>query len=199
MYIIKKTDHKIERMNDSAWENANVANVACRNWREFEYIPHTTAKILYSDYGIHVQMESEEKPILARYRHQNTPVCTDSCMEFFISPNENDTHYFNFEINPIGTMCLGCCNSRYDVVKPDENKVYFDVKTYVDDKTWKIQYTIPFEFINKYVGGYTKNMRGNLYKCGNDTKQCHYLSYYPMHATERDFHRPEYFGSFILE
>ena len=107
--------------------------------------------------------------------------------------------YFNFEINPVGTMFLGYRTSRYDGINPQEDKTYFGVKTYVDDKTWKIQYTLPFEFFDKYVGGHTKNMRGNLSKCGNDTKQRHYLSFYPLHATERDFHRPEYFGSFILE
>jgi len=199
MYVIKKADRKIECMNDPLWETANVANIACRNWREFEYMPHTTAKLLYSDYGIHVQMESEEYPILARYRHQNTSVCTDSCMEFFFSPKEDVNRYFNFEFNPFGTMCLGWCAGTHDVIKPEEDKKYFEVKTATAPRSWKLQFTIPFAFLDKYAGGHSKVMRGNFYKCGNDTERRHYLSFYPLHATTRDFHRPEYFGEIAFE
>lgn len=199
MYIIRKVDRKIECMSDSLWENADVANICCRNWKQFEYFPHTTAKLLYCDYGIHVQMESEEYPILARYRHQNTSVCTDSCMEFFFSPNPEDNRYFNFEINPFGTMYLGWGISADECINPEEDKDYFEIKTMASGKSWKIQFTIPFEFLNKYAGGYSKVMRGNFYKCGSDTAQRHYLSFYPLHATTRDFHRPEYFGEISFE
>jgi len=199
MYTIKKTDHKIECMNDSAWESANVASVTTRNWAQYEYIPDTTAKILYSDYGIHVQMESDEDPILARYTEQNSSVCCDSCMEFFFSPNSDDNRYFNFEFNAFGTMYCGVRTSRYDPEYPAEDKKYFEVKTYVDDKTWKLQFTVPFEIIHRIFGKHTSVFKGNLYKCCEDSEKEHYLSLYPLHPTEVDFHRPEFFGEFCLE
>ena len=199
MYIIKKTDAKITCINDKAWEMANVADINCKNWSQFPYAPKTTAKILYSDYGIHVQLESEEKPLLARRTEQNTFVCEDSCMEFFFRPNENDMRYINFEFNPFGTMYLAVRTTRFDPVYPTEDKSYFETKTYVDDKSWKLQFVVPFEFIDRIFGTHTKTMYGNLYKCGEQCEQEHYLSYYPLHPVEIDFQRSEYFGEFILE
>ena len=60
MYIIKKVSKKITDINDGAWNNANVAKVNIKNWEQYDYIPNTTAKILYSDHGIHVQMQTDE-------------------------------------------------------------------------------------------------------------------------------------------
>ncbi|MBQ4631510.1 MAG: carbohydrate-binding family 9-like protein [Clostridia bacterium] len=199
MYIIKKADHKIECMCDKAWGNANVADVCIKNWAQFEYAPVTKAKILYSDYGIHVQMESDEDPILARYTDQNSSVCADSCMEFFFSPNADDKRYFNFEFNPFGTMYCGVRTSRYDPEYPTEDKKYFEVKTYVDDKTWKLQFCVPFEIIDRIFGKHSDVFKGNLYKCAEESGKEHYLSFYPLDPEQVDFHRPEFFGEFSFE
>jgi len=199
MYIIKKIDKKITSISDKAWDIANIAEVNIKNWEQYDYIPNTIAKILYSDYGLHVQMQTDEKPLLARYTNQNEPVNTDSCMEFFIRPNENDDRYLNFEFNAFGTMYLAVRTNRYDPVHPDKNKEYFEVKSYVDDKKWIHQFMIPFEFIDEIYGSYTKTMYGNLYKCGDETEREHYASYYPLDPNAVDFHKSEYFGEFILE
>lgn len=199
MYIIKKVDQKITTIDDKVWNIANVAEVNVKNWGQYDYIPNTTAKILYSDYGIHVQMQTDEKPLLARYTQQNDPVNTDSCMEFFVRPNENDDRYLNFEFNPFGTMYFAIRTNRYDPVNPDKNKEYFEVNSYVDDKKWILQFTIPFEFIASIFGSHTSTMYGNLYKCGDETEREHYGSYYLLDPNSVDFHRSEYFGEFILE
>ena len=199
MYIIKKTEKNISCINDKAWDLANVASVDKINWPRFDWAPKTTAKLLYNDYGIYVQLETDEKPLLARYCNQNDPVSRDSCMEFFFRPNENDPRYFNFEFNPFGTMFLGLRTSREDSVHPDKNKEYFNVKSYVDDKKWVLQFTIPFKYIDEVFGSHTKTIYGNLYKCGGETERRHYATYYPITAEKPDFHRPEFFGEFILE
>lgn len=198
MYTIKRIQNKIESINDKAWDLAEVAPINIRNWEQFEYIPNTFAKILYNDYGIYIQLSTDEKPLLARYTEQNAPVCKDSCMEFFIRPNENDKRYLNFEFNPFGTMYLAVRTSRQDKVYPTEDKTYFEVKSYVDSEKWVHQFVIPFEFIDRIYGGHTQKMYGNLYKCGEDTEREHYLSFYPLDPNRVDFHRPEYFGEFIL-
>lgn len=199
MYIIKKTENKINCINDKAWENANIANIDTINWQGYGDVPKTYAKLLYSDYGIHVRLETDENPVLARFRNQNDAVCNDSCMELFIRFNENDPRYFNFEFNPFGTMYLALRTSRFDSVHPTEDKKYFDVKSYVDDKKWVLQFTIPFEFINEKLGGHTKKMYANIYKCGDETINPHYATYYPISTETPDYHRPEFFGEFILE
>ena len=199
MYIIKKTENKIICVNDKAWESANVAHIDKVNWIEYGCVPETSAKLLYNDYGIYVQLQTDEKPLLARYTNQNDEVCNDSCMEFFFRPNENDPRYFNFEFNPFGTMYFAVRTSRWDPMHPAKDKEYFNVKSYVDDKRWILQFCIPFELINEIFGSHTKTIYGNLYKCGEETAKKHYATYYPIMVKEPDYHRPEFFGEFCLE
>lgn len=199
MYIIKKTDNKITSVFDKEWDKAQTADICINNWKQFDYVPKTEGRLLYNDYGIYVRLSTDEKPLLARHTKQNSPVCTDSCMEFFVRPNENDPRYMNFEFNPFGTMYLAVRTSRFDPVHPTEDKKYFEVQSYVDDNVWIHQFVIPFEFIDKIYGGHTKTMFANLYKCGEHTQKEHYLSYLPLHPQQVDFHRSEYFGEFVLE
>ena len=199
MYIIKKTENNINCIFDKAWDCADIANIATINWEGFNEAPQTTGKLLYNDFGIYIQLETDENPLLARYRNQNDPVCCDSCMEFFFRPNENDPRYFNFEFNPFGTMYLAVRTSRYDSAFPDKDKQYFNVKSYVDDKRWVLQFCVPFEFIDEILGGHTKTMYGNLYKCGDETNSIHYATYYPVKTEKPDYHRPEFFGEFVLK
>ena len=198
MYCIKKSDKKITSLTDSAWETADIAKIDNINWQKFSYKPHATARILYSEYGLHIQLQTDEQPLLARFTAQNSAVCRDSCMELFIRPNEGDRRYLNFEFNAFGTMYLGLRTSREDFTLPDKNREYFEVKSYTDDKKWILQFTIPFEFIGEIFGGYTKNMYGNIYKCGEDTEREHYVTYSPINTPEPDFHRPEFFTGFVL-
>ncbi|MBR1970023.1 MAG: hypothetical protein IKA17_06675 [Clostridia bacterium] len=73
-------------------------------------------------------------------------------------------------------------------LRPDEN----------DARCFNLEF-IPFEFIDEIFGGHTKKMYGNLYKCGEDTEKEHYVTYYPIVSEKLDFHRPEFFGEFVLE
>jgi len=199
MYIIKKTENNINCINDKAWETANVANIDKINWQGFGCPPETTGKILYNDYGIYVRLETDENPLLARCRTQNGSVCKDSCMEFFFRPNENDPRYFNFEFNPFGTMYFAVRTSRNDAAYPEKDKKYFNVKSYVDDKKWVLMFCVPFELMDEITGSHTTKIYGNLYKCGDETENKHYATYYPIKTEEPDYHRPEYFGEFVLE
>lgn len=199
MYTIKKTDHKITEMNDPAWERAEVASVNINNWKQFEYLPNTYAKLLYNEEAIYIKMWTDETPLLARYTKQNDPVCTDSCMEVYLSPKAGDKRYLNFEINPFGTMLFAVRTTRFDPIKPEKDKHFFGVQSVAEEGCWTIQFMIPFSYIDEVFGGHTKEMLGNLYKCGEDTEREHYGSMYPLHPTEIDFQRSEFFGGFILE
>ncbi len=197
MYIIKKADYKITNIEDKAWESANVAKVEQVNWKEFDCYPKMETRILYSDFGIHIKLTTDEKNLVASQREQNSPVSDDSCMEFFFRPNENDPHYFNFEFNPFGTMYMAVRTSRYDSYHPAEDKKYFGVVSEVGADEWSVMFSVPFEIIDRELGGHTKKMYGNIQKCGGEKN--HYLSYYPIGTEKPDFHRSEYFGPFELE
>ena len=96
-------------------------------------------------------------------------------------------------------MYFAVRTSRYDPVYPDKDKKYFNVKSYVDDKRWTLQFCIPFEIIDEIFGGHTTTIYVNLYKCGDETQNTHYATYYPITTEQPDYHRPEFFGEFVLE
>ncbi len=199
MYIIKRTEKSELTMWDTEWEKANVAEISVINWQEYDYKPHTTAKMLYNDNGIYVQMETDEEDLIARCTEQNGNVCNDSCMELFIRPNENDARYINIEFNAFNTINIGYRYDRHNKVLPDVKNTYFSPESFVEKNRWVLQFIIPFEFIDGIYGGHTKKMYGNIYKCGEDTKRPHFVTYAPINTPTPDFHRPEYFVEFTLE
>lgn len=199
MYTVKKASKIIECAFDKEWEKAEIARVETENWEGWNKTYNVKAQLLYSEYGIHVRMETDEKPLRITQTKQNSAVCEDSCMEFFFKGNKNDARYFNFEFNAMGTMYLGFRTGRNDYISPEENNSYFNVQSTITPEKWVLFYTVPFEFLEKYYGSYTKEMLGNFYKCGDKTSKTHYQTYYPIKTEKPDYHRPEYFGEFVLE
>ena len=69
----------------------------------------------------------EENP-RALYHNPNDPVHTDSCMEFFVNFDyEAGSAYFNFEINPIGTLHLAHgeqMSGRAAVIAPSYKELF---------------------------------------------------------------------------
>ncbi|MBE7055994.1 MAG: hypothetical protein E7388_00945 [Ruminococcaceae bacterium] len=180
------------------------------------YKPVTMAAISYDDNGFNIYMRSYEKNIRFEGKERNDPVHLDSCMEFFISPVENNLAYFNFEINPLGTLYTGFCSTglRKDSQKIENNlnKEYFDIcamskKDAINynenaDKNsyWEISYSVPFEYIKKYMPDFKPKgkMRANFYKCGDMTITEHYVVWNNIEVPEPDYHRPEFFGELEL-
>ncbi len=199
MYIIKKADHVINCMCDEAWANANVAEINNFNWAKDMTTPKTTAKLLWSEEGIHVRMTTDESPLLARVTQQNGDVYADSCMEFFIQPNINDKRYLNFEFNAFGTNYFSIRRDRHDYDFCEYGKKDFNVKTKVNDGEWVLMFTVPFKVVDEIFGSHTDTMRGNLYKCCEDKAPAHWASYYPIDTPAPDFHCPQFFGEFVLE
>ncbi len=197
MYTVKKTDRKITDIKDFAWDSANVAEVTLKNWGDYPCEPYTTARVLYSDYGLHIKLETDEKQLFATHRVQNEEVCEDSCMEFFFRANEDNPAYFNFEFNPFGTMYMSTRRSRLDFHYPEVDRFYFEVQSVVEAEKWTVMFTVPFDFMDSEVGGHTRRMFGNFFKCcGANT---HYLTYTPVATPHPDFHQPTLFGELELE
>lgn len=199
MYTIKKADHIITCKCDPAWDTAEVAEINNFNWAKDMTEPHTYAKLLWSEAGIHVRMTTDETPLLARVTKQNGDVYADSCMEFFIQPNINDERYLNFEFNAFGTNYLSIRRDRHNYDFCKWGKQDLNVKSKVNEGEWVLMFTVPFKVIDEIFGSHTDTMRGNLYKCCEDKAPAHWASYYPIDTPEPDFHCPQFFGEFVLE
>ena len=159
----------------------------------------TSAQLAYNDEKIFVHLKTDERKIRAVNTERNSGVCEDSCMEFFFAPDNDDVRYFNFEINPIGTLLLYVCNKRIEMVPTLDDATIFNIKSVITKDGWELFYEIPFTFITKYFKKVSPTMLANFYKCGEKTAVEHYIAWSKHPESPRDFHRPEDFGQIIFE
>ncbi len=146
---------------------------------------------------LYVHLRAVEAAIRAEYTAPLSPVCRDSCLEFFFMP-ETEDRYFNFEINPNGCLYIGFGHGREDstALCRSDMKQLFDIRTARLTDGWEAYYRIPLSFIRLFLPDFTFTgaLRANVYKCGDMTEHEHYLSWNPVTSEAPDFHRPADFG-----
>lgn len=175
------------------------------NWTDFDYRPEVGFSIAYSDHEIFIKYYVKESYFKAEKTKPNEMVCEDSCVEFFVSP-ENDGLYYNMEFNGIGTCLFGYGTGRSDLKRADPRIIskirrlstYGDkpVKQQEGEFSWTITIGIPYEvfFQHKVSDLKGKSFRANFYKCGDMLKVPHYVTWNPVGTPNPDYHQPEYFG-----
>ena len=175
------------------------------NWNGYDYKPDVALSIAYSDHEIFLKYYITENYFKAEKTDINQKVCEDSCVEFFVSP-EDDGIYYNMEFNAIGTCLLGIGTNRANNkrIEPDIiSKIRrltsagtepFREKTGV--YAWTITVAIPYEVFShhqiKDLQG--KIFRANFYKCGDKLTVPHYVTWNPVGTEKPDYHQPEHFG-----
>ena len=191
---------------DVSWSTVPVAPVDHFRWYE-DYAPNTTAQLVFvEDYGFILRMTCAETSPKAVYTAYNDPVYTDSCMEFFCDWL-GDGRYINMEMNPLGTLlsCVGPDrHARTPIADLADGRV-FPVKGEICDGYWQVTAEIPTALLCKILGvdsipfGHGYTFRGNFYKCGDETPVMHYGMWSPVGTEKPDFHRPEYFGTLVID
>jgi hypothetical protein len=175
------------------------------NWKGYDYKPEVKFSIAYGEKEIYLKYYVTENYFKAEKTETNQMVCEDSCVEFFVSP-ENDGIYYNFEFNGIGTMLLGTGTGRADSKRADpaiiskiRRKTSAGSKQ-VKERTGKFEWTltaaIPYEvfFHHKISNLKGKSFRANFYKCGDMLSVPHYVTWNPVGTENPDYHQPKYFG-----
>lgn len=185
---------------------SKIFNINNYPWGRPEICPVSFAEIQLCDDGISVHLIAEEQYIKATVIEDNGPVCKDSCLEFFFCPcPEISKAYFNFEINPLGTLYIGFSDtgSRKDSkpVNFSDQKDLFCINVVKEDTHWEASYKIPFDFIKKYLSDFNgfkcKYIKGNFYKCGDETRYPHYAVWHDIDSNvvkKPDFHVVDFFG-----
>jgi hypothetical protein len=178
--------------------------LAHQNWVKADNVK-VSFSIMHNGTSILLFYRVEEPQVRAVNTAFNSSVWEDSCVEFFLSLDGDDS-YYNFEINAIGTV-LGAYG-------PDRNKrnwlpesLLSKVETVpslgrkvienLDETTvWNLRVKIPvvvlaFSDITDLSG---MDGHGNFYKCGDKLKHPHFLSWKPVILPTPDFHQPRFFG-----
>lgn len=193
MYIIKKKG------------SSDIPVITITDYVTNDYCPKVEFSATYSEVGFHAHFVAWEKDPQVKYTKHFEHVNNDSCLEWFMNfdPVHTD-RYFNFEMNAAGVMNVSFRKDRYDETPLTlEDVAMLDIKTEIFDEYWTLDYTVPFEFIKKYIPDYEfkKGLEhpANVYKCGDETAIEHYGCWCMVDREKPDFHIPSYFGRMTIE
>jgi len=180
------------------------------NWEAFPYLPEVSVQIAYNDDELFLQYKVNEQSVKAEVGTSNGKVWTDSCVEFFLSPDQNDV-YYNLEMTCIGTALLGY-RKKGDPTEHASDELINSIRristlgsaTFPEKKEqteWRITVAIPWNVFFKHdlkpVKG--RKMRGNFYKCGDELSVPHFVSWTKIGTEKPAFHMPEFFGGLEFE
>jgi len=88
------------RGDASAWEKTDWEPLNLRTTNGHKY--KTRVKMLYSETGLYVLMEAEDRTITATMKKDFLNLWTEDVFEFFLWPDERYPVYFEYEISPLG-------------------------------------------------------------------------------------------------
>ncbi len=185
------------------FSDAPKAEISCYKWTE-GYTPYAFAQVIYvKDLGLALHMEAYESDPKRVYTMYNQPVYTDSCLEFFVNCNPEQPLYINFEMNANGAFLSALRPGRKG--KQPIHELMSDLpavmaKQYED--RWTVDAFFTLSQIKTLFGkdSFAEGdvLKGNFYKCGDETPIPHFGMWAPIDLESPDFHRPEFFGDLII-
>lgn len=194
-----KTYNTFSFRNEIDWSQVREEKLEFSSWNP-GWSFNTYFKMCFrKNDGIYVRMRTDETDLVALSQNRDEPVWQDSCMEFFICAVEGRGEYINFEMNSVGAYLTEFGKGKTDRVflrtLTDKAPV---VSTHVEPDGWSLELYIPCSLISE---AYSVNfdagpceIKGNFYKCGDETGHRHYDSYTKMTTLPPGFHNPECFA-----
>lgn len=188
------------------WEKIDKANIDNYDWELPKQYDSFAQIVFVKNDGFYIRLVANESNPWCNARKDGDPVYLDSCLEAFISfDNKN---YINFENNSKGIRLQGFGPDRFNRENLIETNKDSPVKAIRTNATWEILVFVSLNTITKvyenfdvgvFKKGYT--FKGNFYKTGNDPKthKSHYGMWNKINNSTPDFHRPEQFGTLIIE
>lgn len=191
-------------------DKADRQAVACNNWKEqFPYSPAVNFSIAHNGRELFIKFRVEEACTMAKVTTDNGEVWTDSCVEFFIALDESG--YYNFEFTCIGKALLGFRKEKPNAVHatPEIMASIKRLSTLGTDNfnerkgqnQWELTVAIPATALFKHQVAQWSNLEAtaNVYKCGDNLSQPHFLSWKPIDTPQPNFHVPPFFTGIRFE
>ena len=194
----------------AALEGQPWNEISCDTWKVAAVNPTVRFRIAHTGKHILLHFHVSDTEARAVNDRDNGRVWEDSCCEFFLSPDGNDT-YYNIECNCIGTLLLHFGPAGAE--RPDAPaEAYAAVRRWSSlgkaafghmdgPLEWDLAEIIPCEalFGHEIESFDGRRMKGNFYKCGDKTLSPHFLSWSPIDLPSPAFHCPQFFGELIFE
>lgn len=199
-YIIKQVSEHPD------WEQIEPLYVENYCWGG-EYRPKVAARVAFiPEKGFSIKLDCEESNPKAVFTENNRMVCKDSCLEAFLNfkPEQKNAGYINFETNARGALYSAYGEQRNNRTFLCDMGIKDPVVfTCNNPSDWSAEIFVPLTLIEKVYGRCEFKsgdvIKGNFYKCGDETEIEHYGSWTVIDNPTPDFHRPENFGTLIIE
>lgn len=185
------------------WEQLPSLAIDTYLWSDVRTII-PSAQAAWDDDALYIRLQAIEPHIRREYTGDFDPVCQDSCLEFFFRPENSGDRYFNFEVNPNGSMYVGFGKPGEERCRlNDQNwKELLKIKPFDIPGGWGVEMQIPVSFIQIFAPDFKLytglSLRANFFKCGDLTQQEHYMSWNPVEVSTPNFHLPQFFGEIHL-
>lgn len=167
----------------------------------------TRVSLAYDEERLQVWFEAEDREILATMTERDAPLWKEDVVEIFIAPQDL-THYFEFEINPLGALFDAAIVSPEGSRRSMESDVTWNVedlwggvqRSERADGVALVTYVLSIPF-----GGLARppksgqRWRGNLFRIDRSAEGVEYSAWSPTLSNPADFHVPAAFGEFIFE
>ncbi|HNR29972.1 MAG TPA: carbohydrate-binding family 9-like protein [Candidatus Hydrogenedentes bacterium] len=204
---------------DAAWEGPEWREVASLNVAHFHpessaHRPRTEAKLVYDAAGLYGMFRVEDRYVVCAHTAYQSPVCRDSCVEFFVRPRP-DKGYMNFEMNCCGALLLYYIEdptrtpdgfAKFTKVPADVGgqvgvRGTFDgpnAEEIAEPVVWTLTFRIPITVLEAYVGALGdpsgQEWAANFYKCADGSSHPHWGAWASI-GEQLNFHQPECFGA----
>ncbi len=178
------------------------------NWPEnYPYKPIVAFDIARTNKNLYLRYFVKGNSLKALAEKDGQPVHRDSCVEFFVKP-EDSRLYTNLEFN-----CIGVCDAAHRLSRnekvPFTQEEYASIRRHstIEHKpfeeklgvfSWELVVAIPFATIGVDSNNLPEKLMANFYKCADNTKDPHFLSWNPIDLPSPDFHCPDFFGEIYL-
>lgn len=181
-----------------------------QNWPiEYPEKPETEVFVAHGMDYLYILYCVNGKQLRALALEDQQEVWKDSCVEFFCRVPGN-RHYVHFETNCIGTMVAAERLGQNVGVKMFTSEQMKRIRRYsslehqkIEEMdgmfSWRVALAIPMMLMMPQKPEFPLTMEANFYKCADDSKYPHFISWNPIDLPHPSFHCPEFFGFMVLE
>ncbi len=179
-YVCYRTPHALRvdgTLSDPAWDRAPWTDefVDIEGDRKREPLFPTRAKMLWDDEYFYVGARLEEPHVWGTLTRKNAIIFQDNDFEVFIDPDRDNHNYYEFEINPLGTIWELTLERPYKDGGPAVHGTNLSgLKSAVhvagtlndpsdDDEGWSVEIAFPFSGLAAY-GAHAPPADGDLWR-----------------------------------
>lgn len=209
--IIRVSDFEITGTGSAPeWNNTSWENIPQRNNKHLDY--YTNAKVLWSETGIYFLIECNDREITATMKADNLNLWEEDVVEVFLMPDEKYPLYFEYQLSPLNyelTLLipnlegkfLGWLPWKYEGDRKTRHKasIQTDDPEDADAVTgWTAEFFIPWKLMEPLTSAAPTSgaqWKANIYRLDHDEG----LTRFSWNLTDKNFHEPHSFGTFIFK